>query len=202
MGRRLATFIALALIHIAVIAYLAVTPWPSRRTTDDSFVTHVFFLTEAQPSAEEPASSSPERTVRRSAPRVRTAPITLPPEPPADETPNANPRIDWAHEAELSASRELQNDADAKRRAAPFSHDFSAQAPARPTPQLRWSHAQTHRIEPLESGGTLIWINDRCAVVLAGMVFPVCKIGKIPVRDDLFEHMNDPPVLGEAPRPP
>lgn len=202
MGRRVATFVALTFIHLALISYLAVMPWPNGRAPEESFVTHVFFLTEAERTIEVPAPPSPAPSTRHSRPPVRTAPITLPPEPPTDEAPNASPRIDWAREAELSASRQLQKDEDAKRRAAPFSHDYSGQAPVRPTPEFGWSHSQIHRVEPLEGGGTLIWINDRCAVVFAGALIPVCKIGKIPARGDLFEHLNDPPVLGEAPRPP
>jgi hypothetical protein len=173
-----------------------------RRATAESFVTHVFFLTEVQRSAEEPAAPSPTRTARSSTSPVRTAPITLPPEPPTNRSLPEPPRIDWAREAEISASRQLEKDERAKRLAAPFSHDFSAETPTHRTPEFRWSRAHTQRIEPLENGGTLIRINDRCAVVLAGMLFPVCAIGKIPVHDDLFEHMNDPPVLGERPGPP
>ena len=58
------------------------------------------------------------------------------------------------------------------------------------------------RIEPLKTGGTLIRLNDRCVLVFAVMVLPICQIGKIPARGDLFEHMDDPPVLGAPPPPP
>lgn len=202
IARRVSTVIALALAHAAIIAYLAVPVRFVRPAADDLFVTHVFFIQEAEErNAEQQAAPSSARTVRRSKEPVQSAPITLPPES-TNAAPPASPRIDWAREAELSASRQLQSDEDARRRAAPFSHDFSAQAPVRPTPQFGWDHAHTQRIEPLENGGTLIWFNDRCGLVLAGMLFPVCKIGKIPARDDLFEHMNDPPVLGAEPRPP
>jgi hypothetical protein len=53
-----------------------------------------------------------------------------------------------------------------------------------------WSHSRVQRIEPIE-GGTIIWINDRCAIVLSGLLMPVCKIGKIEARGDLFENMQD-----------
>jgi hypothetical protein len=29
------------------------------------------------------------------------------------------------------------------------------------------------------------------------MLMPVCKIGKIEARGDLFLHMDDPPLLGD-----
>jgi hypothetical protein len=44
-----------------------------------------------------------------------------------------------------------------------------------------------------------IRLNDRCAIVLSGMVMPVCKLGKIKVRGDLLENMNEPPELIRAP---
>jgi hypothetical protein len=196
---------ALALIHAALIAHLARMQWTRIRAgaEGDTFVTEVFFLTEAEPKIEEPAPAQPlERAARSSTRSVRTAPITLPPEAPTQEPSPERPRVDWAREAELSASRQLQKDDDAKRRAAPFAHDFSAPEPNRPTPQFRWSTAHTQRVQPLEGGGTLIRLNERCALVLSGFLFPVCSVGKIPVHGDLFDHMNDPPVLGEAPRPP
>lgn len=201
VGRRFASFVAVALVHVVLLMYIALTPWRSLRTTEVPFVTHVFFIEEVPPSAEE--FGSPPAPARRPAPPVRTAPITLPTEPPTHEAPStSSPRIDWAREAELSASRQIHSDEEARRHAAPFSHDFSAQRPVRPAPQFRWSRAHTNRLEPLETGGTLIWLNERCAVVFAGAIFPVCAIGKIPAHGDLFEHLNDPPVLGEAPRPP
>jgi len=200
VGRHGAAFVVVALLHVVLVLHVALTRWPGLRTAQVPFVTHVFFIEEAPPSAEEFAPPSP--TVRRSAPPVRTAPITPQSEPQTNEPPSDSPRIDWAREAELSASRQLQKDEEAQRLAAPFSHDFSAQRPLHPARQFRWSRAHTNRVQPLEAGGTLIWLNERCALVFAGAVIPVCAIGKIPVHGDLFEHMNDPPALAEAPSPP
>lgn len=63
---------------------------------------------------------------------------------------------------------------------------------ARPAPQFEWDHAATHRMEPLPGGGTLINLSDRCALVMYGILIPVCKIGRIPVNGALFEHLHDP----------
>jgi hypothetical protein len=201
VGRRVATFVAIALIHGAVLVNVALTQWRGSRTSEEAFVTHVFFITEAQPGAEEPASPAPAPSVRHAAP-VLTAPITLPPEPPSEAAPSASPRIDWAREAELAATRQLQKGDEARRLAAPFAHDVNPQRPVRPAPQFHWNRASTNRLQPLETGGTLIWLNERCALVFAGAVLPVCALGKISAHGDLFEHMNDPPVLGEDPGPP
>ena len=56
-----------------------------------------------------------------------------------------------------------------------------------------WDHARTHRVEAMEGGGSILWINDRCFIVMYGMIpFPMCGIGKIPVRGDLFDRMREP----------
>jgi hypothetical protein len=47
-------------------------------------------------------------------------------------------------------------------------------------------------VEPIEGGGLLIHINDRCVVVLIPFPLAFCGIGKIPVRGDLFDHMHEP----------
>ena len=37
----------------------------------------------------------------------------------------------------------------------------------------------------------LLNINDRCAIVIYGLIFPVCRIGRIPANGHLFDHMRD-----------
>jgi hypothetical protein len=59
-------------------------------------------------------------------------------------------------------------------------------------PEFGWDHARTHRVEAMEGGGSILWINDRCFIVMYGVIpFPMCSPGKIPVRGDLFDHMRD-----------
>jgi hypothetical protein len=104
--------------------------------------------------------------------------------------------VDWYKEAELAASRQAASLENSRQRAAGFTA-LEANREPRNTPsskpEFRWSHAQTHRIEPLPEGGTLVWINDRCFLVLNGGVLPLCSLGKIDVHGDLFEHMRDAP---------
>jgi hypothetical protein len=40
-------------------------------------------------------------------------------------------------------------------------------------------------------------VSERCVIVVSVMLFPACGIGEIPVDGGLFEHMNDPPALGD-----
>jgi hypothetical protein len=62
---------------------------------------------------------------------------------------------------------------------------------------FHWDHACTHRVEPLQGGGTLINLNDSCVIVIFVMM-PVaaCRLGHSPARGDLFEHMRDGPEFG------
>ena len=194
---------ALALLHAGVLVLCFSFP-PRLRwsAADGGFVTQVFFLPEASPLIEdEPVLPTRGAVTRRAERPLQTAPITPPPEAPSADVPTAPGAIDWAREAEVSAARQLRKDEEARRLTAPFAHDFSHLTPERPTPQFGWSHASIHRVEPLEGGGTFIWINDRCGIVFAVMVVPICKIGKIPARGDLFEHMDDAPAPGKEPPP-
>ncbi|HXS91082.1 MAG TPA: hypothetical protein VN705_17120 [Steroidobacteraceae bacterium] len=69
--------------------------------------------------------------------------------------------------------------------------------PPKPKPEFGWDRSRAHRVEPLEGGGVLVRINDRCAVVITLIAMPVCQIGTKPARGDLFEHMRDAPTLGD-----
>ena len=37
----------------------------------------------------------------------------------------------------------------------------------------------------------VINLTDRCALVLYGILIPVCKIGSIPLNGHLFDHVRD-----------
>lgn len=73
-------------------------------------------------------------------------------------------------------------------------------APAAAVPEFGWDPASTHRLEALPQGGMLLNLNDRCALVIYGLFFPVCKIGRIPVNGHLFDHMRDRRDGGEPER--
>jgi len=42
-------------------------------------------------------------------------------------------------------------------------------------------------------------LSDRCAMVFAVMLIPVCKLGATEPRGDLLQHMDDAPRLGAPP---
>jgi hypothetical protein len=68
-----------------------------------------------------------------------------------------------------------------------------------PRPQFGWDESKIHRIEALPEGGTIIHLNDRCVLALTGFLIPMCKLGKIPARGDLFEHMEDARATDDLP---
>jgi hypothetical protein len=125
------------------------------------------------PEAPPPASTAPQLIV-----------------PPEHEDARTPPAIDWSREAEQVA-REHALAAEAGREPR---DDGAAQ---QPTPEFGWSHSRIHRIEPMESGGFIVWISDNCFIAISVMAMPMCKLGKKPPRGDLFEHMDDPPTPGD-----
>jgi hypothetical protein len=47
-------------------------------------------------------------------------------------------------------------------------------------------------VEGTPGMGVTIHINDRCAVAIVFIFpFPLCQIGKMPARSDLFSHMGE-----------
>lgn len=123
--------------------------------------------------------------------------IPIPAEPPPAEQKPAI--VDWNAEAALTAKQRAQAATAPQPRAldkhgAGMYFDGGPGLDQGPAPEFGWDHARTHRFEAMEGGGSILWINDRCFIVMAGLIpFPMCGIGKIPVRGDLFDHMHDPP---------
>jgi hypothetical protein len=122
-------------------------------------------------------------------PPVSTAPQLI--APPTNEQTQVPPAIDWRGDAEAIA-REHARAAEAGRETRK-----DGSGPAKKKPEFAWSHSATHRIEPMENGGFVVWINDRCGVAVSGLAMPFCMFGKKPARGDLFEHMDDPPTAGD-----
>ncbi len=157
---------------------------------------HVQSPEEAPPPAVVPHKKTP--------PAHDTQLVTVPaPVPPPVEQPPAN--IDWNAQAALTAKEQARSAAAPPPRALDkhgtgTDFDGGLAPEQRMPPEFGWDHAHTHRIEALEGGGSLLWINDRCFIVMAGLIpFPMCGIGKIPVRGDLFDHMHDLPAQEPVP---
>ena len=156
-------------------------------------------------SAEEPARApSLPRKIPPPAHDTQLVIVPTPAEPPAPEQKPAI--VDWNAEAALTAKQQAQSAAAPQPRALDkhvpgTDFDGGLGLDQGSAPEFGWDHARTHRVEAMEGGGSILWINDRCFIVMFGMIpFPMCGIGKIPVRGDLFDHMHDAQVQAQAPR--
>lgn len=183
--QRLLLFALTVLIHVGLFALLA-SERPARREASENLHTALVFLRDtSQPDPGSEVRPLAPESLPQPLPPETTAPQLIAP-PATNDTQPAPPIIDWQHEAEDVARK----------------HALEAPAPEEPTrPKPKhdfpWSHSSTHRIEPMENGGVIVWINDNCGVAIGIMAMPFCKLGKKPPRGDLFEHMNDPATPGD-----
>jgi hypothetical protein len=195
---RPAILLLVVVLHAALL--LLASRWQTRLDlrTEESLI----FLplpSHFQAPAEAPAAPEAPRKIPPPTRDTRLIIVTpeIPPAPPA-ETPPAP--IDWNAEAALTAKQQAQ--AAAKPGPRPLDQpgaglDFDGGLGPDPDarPEFGWYHARTHRIEAIEGGGSLLWLNDRCFIVMAGLIpFPMCGVGKIPPRTDLFDHLRDSPA--------
>jgi len=125
------------------------------------------------------APVTPERLPALSLPTSMPPLLIAPPE--RDGTSTA-PLIDWQREAE-AASRKQALGAEPKQR--------QKDEPSKAKPEFGWDRSRVHPVEPIESGGFVVRLSDRCVIVITLLAMPACQIGKKPARSDLFEHMGD-----------
>jgi hypothetical protein len=204
-GVRGIAFVAAVLAHVAFVALL-MTSAPRRvsEQADVSPMVVVFIEPEARRAVSEPLRSSaptlfvPPSPVNIEPPRLESsAPTMVTPDIPPETAP-PQPSIDWQQETRTAAARLAESVEEERRRKGKYAPDPRFARPA-PRAQFGWDESKTHRIEALPEGGTLIHLNDRCFIVLSGFLLPMCKLGKIPARGDLFEHMGDAPASDELP---
>jgi hypothetical protein len=179
----LAVLIHIGLFQLLVIPRSVLPTMPEQRTV-------LVFLRDAAKARTAPRPTetfTPQRLPATSGPAI-TAPQSIAPN--EREPSPAPPSIDWQREA-AEAAREHAMKAEAQR-----SHTGDSESP-KSKPEFRWNRSRVHRVEALEEGGLLVWINDRCAVVITALAMPVCTIGKKPARGDLFEHMGDASMPGD-----
>lgn len=126
--------------------------------------------------------------------------VPAPAEPPPAEQKSAI--VDWNAEAALTVAQRAQAAAAPQPRALDkqlggMYVDVGPGLDQAYGAGFGWDHARAHRVETMEGGGSMLWINDRCFLVMYGVIpYPMCGVGKIPVRGELFDHMGDPKVQG------
>lgn len=185
---RLMLFALALLIHVALFQLL-LRSRPVRIEAPERS-TELVFLRALRTNPPPPPEFAPlpSSQLQNTSPAASTAPQLIAPPERADT--GAPPSIDWRRDGEQVA-RDHALTAEAAR-----DHKDDHAAP-KPKPPIAWSHSRTHRIEPMENGGFVVWINDKCGVAVSGLAMPFCQIGKKPARGDLFEHMDDPPTAGD-----
>jgi hypothetical protein len=70
-------------------------------------------------------------------------------------------------------------------------------APLTPKPGLQskekldagWHEYRFKRVES-QPGSTVIHLNERCSLVVAGLIMPVCRLGKIKPSGEMYERME------------
>jgi hypothetical protein len=192
------TILALVVALHAALLLMALR-WQVRLNvrTEESLV---FLALPAHMQSAEEASPPPSVPRKEPPPTQDTQLVIVPPPtepPPAEQKPAI---IDWHAEAILTAKQQAQSAAAPPPRALDkqlggMYVDVGPGFDPGNTSEFGWDHARTHRVETIEGGGSMLWINDRCFFVLYGVIpFPMCGVGKIPVRGDLFDHMRDSQV--------
>ena len=198
---RVATFVIVLIVHAGLLLVFATLRQSATRPIETEASPVVFFLPSAPQSALAARNedwTQPKR--RRRATQPSAAAFPRPPAPESTAITPA-PALDWRGELQIAANSELEREELRRQQPALLApHDFSGVKPGstdNSKHEFGWNHAATHRIEAMPGGGLLININDRCVIAWMIFPFPACRIGKIPVRGDLFDHLKDAP----APRP-
>lgn len=136
------------------------------------------------PQAQPTRRAARKEQVQRAGQPAAAGPIVLPPGPAY--VPHS--QLYWLQQIQSEQRSDESRSRPGKLR---FGFPQSPAAPP-PAPQFGWDYAHTHRLQPLSGGGMLIHLNDHCALVIYGFVlFPGCRIGRIPANGHLFDHMHD-----------
>jgi hypothetical protein len=129
----------------------------------------------------------------------QTSPELGPPQP--SELTSGAP--DWraaaAAIAQTSAQHIVEAEDDAARKAAALTSRFKPlPGPRVAGTQFAWDYAHTHRITPLQGGGFVVALNDRCAIAIAPFPMFGCSVGrKPPANGNLFKNMHPPVKFGD-----
>jgi hypothetical protein len=162
------------------------------------------------------ANSAPPRSPRAAPTESSTQPPPLSPEPASTQsstqsstqtsTPSSPPTSvapDWRSQAEITAQTSAQHivaaEDDAARKAAALTSHFKPlPGPRAAGPQFAWDYAHTHRYTPLQGGGFVIALNDRCNLAVVIFLMIGCSVGDQPkANGDLFKNMHPPVKFGD-----
>ena len=205
---RAAAFAAVLVIHAVFFALFAALRVPLRQAAEDATASIAFFLPESAPGIPSEGGKLRGLPIRQqSKPRapVTRAPIPGPAAPAIVNPIPATAAPDWHLQAESAAAHAIEEQERRRQHPSPLEpHDFSgvkSGATDSNKPQFGWAYAATHRVEEIPTGGLIFNITDRCSIVWVIVPLALCKIGKLQGHSDLFQHLEDPLVLGESKEP-
>ena len=201
--RRPGILLFVAALHVALL--FMVSQWQTRVALRREDSLQFLTLPSRMQAPADTAPPPPPSPQKKPAPSHDTQLVVVPTpaEPPPLEQPAAP--IDWSAEAARTAKHQAElavapGPRTLDQHGAGLDFDGGLGPDPEYRPEFGWDHAHTHRVEALEGGGSILWINDRCFIVMAGVIpFPMCGIGKIPPRGDLFDHMRDAPPAQARP---
>ena len=165
---------------------------------------------EAAPALQEKSTPQANPTLQaNAAPPVNTAlQANMPPQvspefgsPQPSELTSGAP--DWraaaAATAQTSAQHIVEAEDDAARKAAALTSRFKPlPGPRVRGPEFGWDYAHTHRLTPLQGGGFVIALNDRCSIAILPLPLFGCAVGrKSPANGDLFKFIHPPVKFGD-----
>jgi hypothetical protein len=218
---RVAIFVAVVAAHLALLWLVtSLHRWVLLPAEDEAAITPIFL----PPLPPEPAAAAPRLSAEsQAAPALQENPT-----PQANSTlqantalqanmpPQASPELgppqpseltsgapDWraaaAATAQTSAQHIVEAEDDAARKAAALTSRFKPLPGSRvPGPAFGWDYAHTHRITPLEGGGFVVALNDRCSIAILPLPMIGCSVGrKSPANGDLFKYMHPPVKFGD-----
>jgi hypothetical protein len=175
---------------ILLIAFRAVTRVPLLREQPLVFLA----LPAPAPAPQTAAVPAPARKKPAASRDSQLVAIPVPAQPSAQSPAT----IDWNAEAAMAIEQQAQSATAAPPRALD-KHGAGADLNGglgpdhTPKPEFGWDRKHIHRVKSIEGGGIVIALSDHCVLVLLPLPLGGCGIGKIPVRGDLFDHMQDAP---------
>lgn len=201
--QRIVIFIAIVIAHVLVMRLFPIGR-DLRRGLTETDIALASLLAPAAPHerAKLPLTipTVPRVARLRLPPPIDMAPVH-PQQPSQGDTPP--PLIDWSKEAEIAAADGVKMNLEASRQGAALSRWRKNVMPApreAPSSTFAWDPAHLHRVESTTQG-LIVHLNDRCSVLISLTFMAIiggCKLGHLPVHDDLFSHMSDVPSLGDT----
>src|SRR5690349_2620876 len=171
LSHRVATLLLVAALHVFLIAIILSQPQrPERSSGAESARTYAFFI-----DAPSRQRSQEPRPIQQSIqpPEIKMLPPAFMMEPPVlDNSAISDPAaIDWTLDAKRTAARRVIEEETKRQLSERFAAPKNASTPGAKQSAANefWDPAQVERVRPIEGGGLVVKLNDRCSIALIGL---------------------------------